>query len=78
MRTALHMHLAIVTEQCFVVLRMLSVYVGIDKFLKGVSIYLKGHLFGNSVTKDLWKGIQEASGECVCVIRTRGSAHRTM
>ncbi|KAI0730373.1 peptidase family M1-domain-containing protein [Fomitopsis betulina] len=43
-------------------LRMLSDYVGEDKFLKGVSIYLKKHLFANSVTRDLWEGIQEASG----------------
>ena len=42
---------------------MLSVYVGEEKFLKGVSIYLKKHLFKNSVTKDLWDGIQEASGK---------------
>lgn len=41
---------------------MLSVYVGEDKFLKGVSIYLKKHLYANSVTNDLWEGIQEASG----------------
>ncbi|KAH9921040.1 leucyl aminopeptidase [Fomitopsis serialis] len=44
------------------VLRMLSSYVGEEKFLKGVSIYLKKHLFANSVTRDLWEGIQEASG----------------
>ena len=31
-------------------------------FLKGVSIYLKAHLYGNSRTADLWKGISEASG----------------
>ena len=43
---------------------MLSDYVGEDKFLKGVSIYLKKHLFANSVTRDLWEGIQEASGTC--------------
>ena len=48
------------------VLRMLSIYVGVDKFLKGVSIYLKKHLFSNSVTKDLWQGIQEASGTLIC------------
>lgn len=41
---------------------MLSDYVGEEKFLKGVSIYLKKHLFANSVTRDLWEGIQEASG----------------
>jgi len=44
------------------VLRMLANYVGEDIFLKGVSIYLKKHLYGNSVTNDLWSGIAEASG----------------
>ena len=47
---------------------MLSVYVGEEKFLKGVSIYLKKHLYANSVTKDLWEGIQEASGEFRCCL----------
>jgi hypothetical protein len=41
---------------------MLSNYVGEDVFLKGVSIYLKDHLYGNSVTNDLWSGIAKASG----------------
>ena len=41
---------------------MLANYVGEDVFLKGVSIYLKKHLYGNSVTNDLWSGIAEASG----------------
>ena len=45
------------------VLRMLSNYVGEDKFLKGVSLYLKKKLFGNSVTKDLWEGIALAAGK---------------
>ncbi|KAI0933682.1 hypothetical protein AcV5_005768 [Taiwanofungus camphoratus] len=44
------------------VLRMLAKYVGEDRFLKGVSIYLKKHLYKNSVTKDLWEGIGEATG----------------
>ena len=44
------------------VLRMLSDYVGEEKFLKGVSIYLKKHLYANTVTRNLWEGIQEASG----------------
>jgi len=43
------------------VLRMLSNYVGEKRFLKGVSIYLKAHLFANSVTKDLWQGIEAAT-----------------
>ena len=44
------------------VLRMLANYVGEEVFLKGVSIYLKKHLYGNSVTNDLWSGVAEASG----------------
>lgn len=47
------------------VLRMLSNYVGEDKFLKGVSIYLKNHLYANSVSNDLWDGISEATGKPV-------------
>ncbi|EGO21509.1 hypothetical protein SERLADRAFT_372157 [Serpula lacrymans var. lacrymans S7.9] len=44
------------------VLRMLSNYVGEERFLKGVSLYLKKRLYGNSVTRDLWEGIAEATG----------------
>ncbi|KAF5358359.1 hypothetical protein D9756_001847 [Leucocoprinus leucothites] len=44
------------------VLRMLSSYVGQESFLKGVSIYLKSKIFGNSVTDDLWEGISKAAG----------------
>ncbi|KAF8969809.1 leucyl aminopeptidase [Flammula alnicola] len=44
------------------VLRMLSNYVGEEKFLKGVSLYLKKKLFANSVTHDLWEGISTATG----------------
>lgn len=44
------------------VLRMLSYYAGEDAFFKGASIYLKKHLYGTAVTKDLWDGVQEATG----------------
>ncbi|KAH7342157.1 peptidase family M1-domain-containing protein [Rhizoctonia solani] len=44
------------------VLRMLSEYVGQETFLKGVSIYLKNHLYGNSDPQDLWDGISQAAG----------------
>ncbi|KAI0693908.1 leucyl aminopeptidase [Cytidiella melzeri] len=44
------------------VLRMLSAFIGEEIFLKGVSIYVKKHLYANAVTKDLWKAIKEASG----------------
>ncbi|EUC67135.1 leucyl aminopeptidase [Rhizoctonia solani AG-3 Rhs1AP] len=43
-------------------LRMLARYVGEDVFLKGVSIYLKKRLYGNSDPKDLWDGISDAAG----------------
>jgi aminopeptidase 2 len=41
---------------------MLAGVVGEDKFIKGVSIYLKKRLYGTAVTEDLWDGISEASG----------------
>jgi aminopeptidase 2 len=44
------------------VLRMLSNYVGEDKFLNGVSIYLKKRLYANSVSRNLWEGISESAG----------------
>ncbi|KAJ7031993.1 leucyl aminopeptidase [Mycena alexandri] len=44
------------------VLRMLSRFVGEDKFLKGVSLYLKEKLYGNSTTTDLWNGVEQATG----------------
>jgi aminopeptidase 2 len=44
------------------VLRMLSSYVGAENFLKGVSLYLKKHLYSNTVSLDLWKSISEAAG----------------
>ncbi|KAF8198244.1 leucyl aminopeptidase [Mycena galopus ATCC 62051] len=47
------------------VLRMLSEYIGEDSFLKGTSLYLKKHLYGNSVTRDLWDGISTSSGQDV-------------
>ncbi|KAJ7187123.1 leucyl aminopeptidase [Mycena filopes] len=45
------------------VLRMLSEYVGEEQFLKGVSTYLKNHLYGNSVTRDLWDGVSAETGQ---------------
>ena len=48
---------------CIIVLRMLSEYIGEELFLKGVSIYLKKHLYSNTVSRDLWEGIGEATGD---------------
>jgi aminopeptidase 2 len=44
---------------------MLSNYVGEEFFLRGVSLYLKHKMFGNSVTKDLWEAVAAATGEFV-------------
>jgi aminopeptidase 2 len=44
------------------VLRMLVNCVGEETFLKGVSIYLKQHLYGNATAEDLWEGISSAAG----------------
>jgi aminopeptidase 2 len=48
-------------NQAYIALRMLSDYVGEERFLKGVSLYLKKKLFANSVTHDLWEGISAAT-----------------
>lgn len=47
------------------VLKMLSNFVGQDTFLKGVSTYLKRHLYGNARTADLFKGISDVYGKDV-------------
>ena len=41
---------------------MIANYVGDEVFFKGVSIYLKKHLFGNSVADDLWDAIGQVTG----------------
>ena len=44
------------------VLRMLAQMLGEDVFLEGVTLYLKAHLYGSTVTDDLWRGLAAASG----------------
>lgn len=44
------------------VLRMLAQMLGEDTFLEGVTLYLKAHLYGSTVTDDLWRGLAAASG----------------
>ena len=57
-----------VAFQAASVLRMLSEYVGEDKFLKGVSLYLKKHSYKNTVSADLWAGVSEATGVSCALI----------
>ena len=45
-----------------IVLRMLASYVGQERFMEGVSIYLKKYAYSNTVTRDLWECIQQATG----------------
>lgn len=47
------------------VIRMLAAHLGLETFLKGVTIYLKAHAYGNATTDDLWSGLSEASGQDV-------------
>ncbi|KAF9585828.1 Aminopeptidase 2 mitochondrial [Lunasporangiospora selenospora] len=43
-------------------IRMLSSWLGLDVFLKGIRIYIKKHAYKNTSTEDLWAALTEASG----------------
>ncbi|KAF2454377.1 peptidase family M1-domain-containing protein [Lineolata rhizophorae] len=47
------------------VIRMLSAHLGIERFLLGVSNYLKAHAYGNATTGDLWSALSDASDQDV-------------
>ncbi|RKP16781.1 aminopeptidase 2, partial [Rozella allomycis CSF55] len=47
------------------VIRQLVAYLGEEVFKKGIRSYLKKHKFGNAATRDLWKSLEETSGEPV-------------
>ncbi len=47
------------------VLRMIEQYLGEREFRNGVGSYLRDHSYGNTVTRDLWDGLNEASGQPV-------------
>ncbi|RMX83120.1 hypothetical protein D0869_05547 [Hortaea werneckii] len=47
------------------VIRMLASYLGVETFLKGVSDYLKAHMYSNAKTNDLWDALSKASGQDV-------------
>ncbi|KAF1811011.1 hypothetical protein P152DRAFT_438711 [Eremomyces bilateralis CBS 781.70] len=47
------------------IIRMLSAHLTQEKFILGVSNYLKAHQFGNAKTNDLWAALSEASGQDV-------------
>ncbi|KAG0371253.1 aminopeptidase [Gamsiella multidivaricata] len=43
-------------------IRMLSSWLGLEVFLKGIRIYIKKHAYKNTSTEDLWAALSEASG----------------
>ncbi|EER22934.1 aminopeptidase, putative [Coccidioides posadasii C735 delta SOWgp] len=45
------------------VLRMISMYMGEEKFLEGIRLYLKKHAYGNTTTTDLWAALSKVSGK---------------
>ncbi len=46
-------------------LRMIEQFLGVEVFRKGVATYLERHSYANTVTSDLWAGLDSASGEPV-------------
>ncbi|KAH8677603.1 peptidase family M1 [Xylariales sp. PMI_506] len=49
-------------------LRMLVNHLGVENFLKGVSLYLNKHAYSNAKTEALWAGLAEASNTDVSVL----------
>ena len=47
------------------VIRMLEDYVGPQHFRDGVRAYMATHAYGNTVTDDLWRELDKASGESI-------------
>lgn len=50
------------------VLHMLDEFMGVENFRKGVGNYLRKHSYGNTVTTDLWEGLDGASDYPVSAI----------
>jgi puromycin-sensitive aminopeptidase len=46
-------------------LRMIEQYIGEEEFRQGVGNYLRKHSYGNTVTADLWEGLNSSSGQPV-------------
>ncbi len=50
------------------VLRMLEQHLGAERFRDGIRLYLHRHSYGNTEAADLWRAIEEATGEPVRAI----------
>jgi puromycin-sensitive aminopeptidase len=56
------------------VIRMLAEYIGEKDFREGLRMYLKKHAHGNTVTEDLWKAFEKASGKPVSAFMKQWTA----
>ncbi|KAF4672964.1 hypothetical protein FOL47_011153 [Perkinsus chesapeaki] len=52
-------------EKGSAVVRQLWAVLGGDKFQEGVRRYMNAHMYGNSVTEDLWDALEKVSGQPV-------------
>jgi len=50
------------------VIRMLEAYVGADPWRDGVRRYMKEHAYGNTVSEDLWRDMEAATGKPIAAI----------
>ncbi|HVQ33362.1 MAG TPA: M1 family metallopeptidase [Lysobacter sp.] len=54
---------AITYQKGGAVISMLEGYVGSDAWREGVRAYMKKHAYGNTVSDDLWRAVQDAAGK---------------
>src|SRR5207342_1938469 len=54
---------AITYQKGGAVISMLEGYVGADAWREGVRAYMKKHAYGNTVSDDLWRAVQDAAGK---------------
>jgi len=47
------------------VIRMISEYIGREKFMEGIRLYLNKFAYKNAATPDLWRALEEATGNTV-------------
>lgn len=47
------------------IIRMIAAFIGNDAFYEGLRVYLNRHQYGNAVTCDLWRALEEVSNKPV-------------
>ncbi|HEX3082381.1 MAG TPA: M1 family metallopeptidase [Candidatus Saccharimonadia bacterium] len=56
------------------IINMLHQYLGAKAFREGLHVYLERHRYGNTVTGDLWKALEEVSGKPVATVMSAWTA----